>query len=78
MTNVKTKKSASAVVATNVAPQTLVYVSGKARAEHNIKRAKAVNGLTPEKALAHYATIYPKGAQTHLNYDISKGSLALK
>tara|TARA_R110000782_G_scaffold122802_1_gene214170 strand:- start:2592 stop:2828 length:237 start_codon:yes stop_codon:yes gene_type:complete len=78
MKNTLTKKSASAVTP-KVAPQSLVYVPGKARAEHNVNRAKAVNGMSMESALAHYATLYPKGAKTHLNYDINKvGSLVLK
>tara|TARA_R110001592_G_scaffold59101_3_gene179225 strand:+ start:1042 stop:1275 length:234 start_codon:yes stop_codon:yes gene_type:complete len=77
MKNTKTKNAAS--VTTKVAPQSLTYVSGQARSEGNISRAKAVNGMSVEKALAHYATIYPKGAKTHLNYDIDKiGSLVLK
>tara|TARA_R100001163_G_C4959644_1_gene124017 strand:- start:105 stop:338 length:234 start_codon:yes stop_codon:yes gene_type:complete len=77
MKNTKTKSATS--VTTKVAPQSLTYVSGKARSDHNVSRAKAVNGFTFEKALAHYATLYPKGAKTHLNYDINKiGSLVLK
>jgi len=76
MKNTKTKSAAS--VTTKVAAKSLTYVSGKSRAEHNIKRATAVNGMSVEKALAHYATIYPKGAQTHLNYDLKIGSLMLK
>ena len=78
MTNSKTNKSAQAVVTPKVAVQSLTYISGKSRAEHNIKRAKAVNGFTIEKALAHYGTLYPKGAQSHLNYDLKIGSLVLK
>jgi len=65
-------------VAPNVKAQTLTYVPNKARAEHNAQRAKAVNGMTYDAALAHYATLYPKGAKTHLNYDLNKiGSLKL-
>jgi|TARA_B110000259_G_C13812530_1_gene321296 hypothetical protein len=77
MNNTKTK-SAQAVVTPKVGLQSLTYISGKSRAEHNIKRAKAVNGFTVEKALAHYGTLYPKGAQSHLNYDLKIGSLVLK
>ena len=77
MTNTKTKP-ATTTVTPKVATQSLSYVSGKARAEGNIKRAKAVNGLSIEKALTHYGTIYPKGAQTHLNYDLKVGSLVLR
>ena len=81
MTKVNTKK-ANATVSPNVtevtvtniaeANPTLTYVSGKARAEHNVKRAKAVKGLSYAKALEYYANLYPKGAKTHLNYDIFK------
>ena len=77
MNNTKTK-SASAVVTPKVALQSLTYISGKSRAEHNIKRAKAVNGMSVENALAHYGTLYAKGAQTHLNYDLKIGSLVLR
>ena len=76
MKNTKTKSAIA--VTPKVSPQVLQYMPGIARAEHNIKRAKAVRGMFIESALAHFATIYPKGAQTHLNYDISKGSLVLK
>jgi len=77
MKNTKTKPASA--VTPKVAPQSLVYIPGKARVEHNVSRAKAVNGMSVEKALAHYATLYPKGAKTHLNYDINKvGSLVLK
>jgi hypothetical protein len=81
MTKVNTKK-ANATVSPNVTEVTvtniaeanpiLTYVSGKARAEHNSKRAKAVKGMTYAKALEYYGTLYPKGAKTHLNYDIFK------
>ena len=77
MTKSNTKKAVK-TIAPSVSAQTLSYVSGKARSEENIKRAKAVSGMSMENALAHYATLYPKGAKTHLNYDISKiGSLKL-
>ena len=61
MKNTKTKPASA--VTPKVAPQSLVYIPGKARAEHNVNRAKAVNGMSVEKALAHYATLYPKGAR---------------
>ena len=65
-------------VAPNVKAQTLTFVPNKARAEENVSRAKAVNGMSFDDALAHYATLYPKGAKTHLNYDLNKiGSLKL-
>tara|TARA_R100000544_G_C2197505_1_gene44948 strand:+ start:300 stop:533 length:234 start_codon:yes stop_codon:yes gene_type:complete len=73
-----TKTKSATTVSTKVVTQSLSYVSGKARAEGNIKRAKAVNGMSSAQALAHYATIYAKGAQTHLNYDLKVGSLVLK
>lgn len=81
MTKVNTKKAnatvspnVTEVTVTNIAElnPTVTYVSGKARAEHNAKRAKAVNGLSYAKALEYYGTLYPKGAKTHLNYDIFK------
>ena len=68
MKNTKTKTAAS--VTTKVAAKSLTYVSGKSRAEHNIKRAKAVNGMSVEKALAHYATLGFK--KVDLNYDLNK------
>ena len=75
----KLKAKSKGSVTPKVATGSLTYVSGKARSDHNVSRAKAVNGFTFEKALAHYATLYPKGAKTHLNYDINKiGSLVLK
>ena len=65
-------------VAPNVKAQTLTFVPNKARAEENVSRAKAVNGMSFDDALAHYGTLYPKGAKTHLNYDLNKiGSLKL-
>ena len=72
MKNVNTKTQTAKTVKPSVVAGTLTYVSGKARAEENAKRAKAVNGFTYEKALAHYGTLYPKGAKTHLNYDLNK------
>ena len=77
MSNVKTKKSTT-TIKPNVVAQSLTFIPNKARAEENVKRAKAVNGFTYEKALEYYGTLYPKGAKTHLNYDINKiGSLKL-
>ena len=59
-----------AVVSPSVNVGKLTFVPGKARAEHNASRAKSVNGLTYEEALAHYATLgYNK---TDLNYDLNK------
>ena len=77
MSKVNTKSKAT-TVQPSVAVQTLSFVANKARAEGNVNRAKAVNGFTYEKALEYYGTLYPKGAKTHLNYDINKiGSLKL-
>tara|TARA_Y100000114_G_C11615628_1_gene257228 strand:- start:32 stop:265 length:234 start_codon:yes stop_codon:yes gene_type:complete len=70
MKNVNTKKAKT--VKPSVKAGTLTFVSGKARTEENTNRAKAVNGFTYEKALAYYGTLYPKGAKTHLNYDLNK------
>ena len=71
MSNVKTQK-ATATIKPSVVAQTLTFVPNKARADENVNRAKAVNGMSYDDALAHYATLYPKGAKTHLNYDINK------
>lgn len=82
MKKVNTKTKAT-TVSPNVVPEitasniatanpSLTFIANKARAEHNAKRAKAVNGFTYSKALEYYATLYPKGAKTHLNYDIFK------
>ena len=49
-TNTKTKSSTT--VSTKVVTQSLSYVSGKARAEGNIKRAKAVNGMSMEDCVS--------------------------
>jgi hypothetical protein len=77
MSNVKTQK-ATTTIKPSVVAQTLTFVPNKARADENVNRAKAVNGMSYDDALAHYATLYPKGAKTHLNYDINKiGSLKL-
>lgn len=77
MSNTKTQK-ATTTIKPSVVAQTLTFVPNKARADENVNRAKAVNGMSYNDALAHYATLYPKGAKTHLNYDISKiGSLKL-
>jgi hypothetical protein len=71
--NAKPKGSVTPKVATG----SLTFVSGKARSDHNVSRAKAVNGMSLEKALAYYKTMgYSK---TDLNYDINKiNSLVLK
>jgi len=50
MTNTK---KATQSVAPKVNAQTLTFVPNKARAEHNVKRAKAVNGMTYDQALEH-------------------------
>jgi hypothetical protein len=71
MSNVKTQK-ATTTIKPSVVAQTLTFVPNKARADENVNRAKAVNGMSYDDALAHYATLYPKGAKTHLNYDINK------
>jgi hypothetical protein len=77
MSKVNTKTKAT-TVQPSVVVQTLSFIPNKARAEENVTRAKAVNGFTYEKALEYYGTLYPKGAKTHLNYDINKiGSLKL-
>ena len=77
MSNVKTKK-ATTTIKPSVVAQSLTFVPNNARADENVNRAKAVNGMSYDDALAHYATLYPKGAKTHLNYDINKiGSLKL-
>ena len=77
MSNTKTKKATTSIKP-GVVAQTLTFVPNKARADENVARAKAVNGMSYDDALAHYATLYPKGAKTHLNYDLNKiGSLKL-
>jgi len=48
MKNTKTKTAAS--VTTKVAAKSLTYVSGKSRAEHNIKRARLLT-VCPLKKL---------------------------
>ena len=69
MTNLKTKKVS---VTPQVNASKLTYVS-KNGAEHNINRAKKVNGFTYNNALAYYKTIgYGKA---DLNYDIKGGRL---
>jgi hypothetical protein len=57
-------------VAPSVKAQTLTFVPNKARAEHNVLRAKAVNGMSYEQALEHYKTLGYK--ERALKYDISK------
>jgi len=52
MTKSNTTKAVK-TIAPSVSAQTLSYVSGKARSEENVKRAKAVSGMSMEKALAH-------------------------
>ena len=46
----KAKKTQS--IAPSVSTGKLTFVPGKARADHNAKRAKSVNGLTYDQALA--------------------------
>ena len=66
----KLAKTQKGSVTPKVATGSLTYVSGKARSDHNVSRAKAVNGMSLEKALAHYKTLgYSK---TDLNYDLNK------
>ena len=64
----KAKKTQS--IAPSVSTGQLTFVPGKARADHNVNRAKAVNGMSVEKALAHYATLVFK--KVDLNYDLNK------
>ena len=73
----KLKANIKGSVTPKVATGSLTFVSGKARSDHNVSRAKAVNGMSVEKALAHYKTMgYTK---TDLNYDLNKiKSLVLK
>ena len=73
----KLKANIKGSVTPKVATGSLTFVSGKARSDHNVSRAKAVNGMSVEKALAHYKTMgYSK---TDLNYDLNKiKSLVLK
>lgn len=79
MTKVNTKTKAttvspnvSTIDATNIATAnpTLTFIPNKARAEHNIKRAKAVNGLTYAKAVEYYATLGYKARA--VKYDVFK------
>ena len=75
MANLKTK-TVSVTPKVNVASITptskLTYVN-KNGAEHNINRAKKVNGFTYANALAYYKTMgYGKA---DLNYDIKGGRL---
>ena len=66
----KIKANIKGSVTPKVATGALTYVSGKARSDHNVSRAKAVNGMSYENALAHYKTLgYTK---TDLNYDLNK------
>ena len=75
MANLKANIKGS--VTPKVATGSLTYVSGKARSDHNVSRAKAVNGMSVEKALAHYKTM--GHSKTDLNYDLNKiKSLVLK
>ena len=67
MTN--TKKTTKSV-APKVNAQTLTYVPGKARGDHNVARAKAVNGMTYDQAVAHYATLGFK--ERAVKYDLNK------
>jgi hypothetical protein len=67
MTNLN---KATKSVAPKVKAQTLTYVPGHARAEHNVKRAKAVNGMNYDEAVAHYKTLgFKEGA---VKYDLNK------
>ncbi len=59
-----------AVVSPSVNAGKLTFVPGKARAEHNALRAKSVNGMSMDQALAHYATLGFK--KVDLNYDLNK------
>tara|TARA_R100001163_G_scaffold10646_1_gene9870 strand:- start:680 stop:907 length:228 start_codon:yes stop_codon:yes gene_type:complete len=66
----KLNKAVKGSVAPKVGQGKLTFVSGKARSDHNVSRAKAVNGMSYENALAHYKTLgYGK---TDLNYDLNK------
>ena len=66
----KLNKAVKGSVAPKVGQGKLTIVSGKARADHTASRAKAVNGMSYENALAHYKTLgYTK---TDLNYDLNK------
>ena len=67
-TNKATKPQATVTPSINAGK--LIFVPGKARADHNAKRAKSVNGLTYDQALAHYATLGFK--KVDLNYDLNK------
>lgn len=67
MTNLK---KATKSVAPKVNAQTLTFVPNKARAEHNVKRAKAVQGMTYEQALERYKTLGLK--ERALKYDLTK------
>ena len=67
MTNLN---KATKSVAPKVKAQTLTYVPNKARAEHNVKRAKAVQGMTYEQAIEHYKTLGLK--ERALKYDLNK------
>ena len=67
MTNTK---KATKSVAPKVNAQTLTYVPNKARVEHNVKRAKAVQGMTYEQAIEHYKTLGLK--ERALKYDLNK------
>ena len=57
-------------VAPSVKAQSLTFIPGKARADHNVARAKAVNGMSYDQALAHYATLGYK--ERALKYDLNK------
>jgi hypothetical protein len=74
MANNKTVKKPSITInVANVTPNSKLTYVNKNGAEHNINRAKKVNGLTYTKALEYYKTIgYGKG---DLNYDLKGGRL---
>jgi hypothetical protein len=67
-TNKATKPQATVTPSINAGK--LTFVPGKARADHNAKRAKAVNGMSMAQAITHYATLGFK--KVDLNYDIFK------
>ncbi len=64
----KAKKTQS--IAPSVSTGKLTFVPGKARADHNATRAKAVNGMSMAQAITHYATLGYK--KVDLNYDLNK------
>jgi|TARA_R100000541_G_scaffold24198_3_gene33937 hypothetical protein len=67
-TNKATKPQATVTPSINAGK--LTFVPGKARADHNATRAKAVNGMSMAQAITHYATLGYK--KVDLNYDLNK------